>query len=218
MRNISKPALAMKTQPKSVGTRPPLKFQGVALILFVSFLSRALLQGNPPQENKEPDILSLQIGMPHARVCLGSSFVRVKAELKNVSEGTVAIDPEQLLYAWSADEVPKPDQMGFKDREIVTDSVPIDLPKSKHRTPQCKCVVLRPGESIKKSVKVDLGNPPFFDKVGRFKVNIRYGVFDEGTFKGAKFFIGVVRSNEFAFSVGPCKNQPQADPQASTKR
>jgi hypothetical protein len=208
----------MKTNLKSVGTRPPLKFQGVALILLVLFLSGALLQGNPRQENKEPDILSLQIGMPHAKACLGSSFVKVKAELKNVSEGTVAVDPEQLLYAWSADEAPKPDQMGFKNREIVTDSVPIDLPKSKHRTPQCKCVVLRPGESIKKSVKVDLGNPPFFDKVGRFKVNIRYGVFDEGTFKGTKFFVGVVPSNEFTFSVEPCKHQPQTDLQGSTKR
>ncbi len=196
----------MKTDPKTVGTRPSFKRRIVASIFSVLFLPGAFLRGNPRQENKESEILSLQVVMPHAKVCVGSRSVVVKAQLKNVSGQDIAVAPGQLHYAYAFFAVPKDGGTWIKDRGSINDSVPIDWPNHKSRPPKCVCVVLRPGESLKKSVKLDLGEPAFFDKIGIYTVRIRYGVFDDDTFKGIKFFTGVAPSNEFTFSVEPCKN------------
>jgi hypothetical protein len=144
--------------------------------------------------------------MSDTNVCLGSRFVVVEAELKNVSGKKVAVAPEQLFYAYSFLGIPKDYNLHVKDRDSINDSVSIDWPKHNQHSPKCACVVLHPGESVKKSIKLDLGEPAFFDEVGNYRVQIRYGLFDGGTFKGASLSTGVVPSNEFQFVVEECKH------------
>jgi hypothetical protein len=181
-----------------------LSMRIAALLELVLLLSFSVLLGQAHAGNNNSDPITLTINKLNAKVCLGARAVEVEAELRNVSNVKVAVDPEQILYAYSVSEIPKEGEMGFKDRSSVSDSAPI--PGSKSAPPLTGCVILKPGESVKKSVKIDLHDPPFFDEVGRYRLQLKYGQFDKRRAEGALLFSGIVPSNEFVFSVEQCSN------------
>jgi hypothetical protein len=169
-------------------------------------------------EKKESEPLTLRIRMANSTVCIGTQSITLLAEITNMSNEPVAVDPDGIWYAWyligkASDKDLKNEKdlgngefevHGPPSRESVTDSVRIGPSR-----PLKNARILRPGERVRLKRKVDFGKPPLLTEEREFDINIVYGQFDETSFRGVRLFRGAVSSNEFRFSVKDCAQMPK---------
>ncbi len=136
-----------------------------------------------------------RIVLPRATVCVGDRQLEVDSELRNIGQHAVSLSPAGIGAQVSFANRPCSLKDGFRSNTVSGDPDPAWKGGS--------IVTLAPGESFRKTLKLEL-DPDFFAE-GVCRVRIAYS----GRYGGAGrtgLFVGMLDSNEVLFEVEDCSD------------
>jgi hypothetical protein len=183
-------------EPRMVKIQPLLLVTAFLVQLLVLASAVPALASPEQDEDEEESGLLLILRIPKPKVCLGSKFLMLRAELVNVSTRPIRIDKRVFWLGFSY--INSSLDMFDGSRPRIGFSIGHHGP---HYNP--KFFVLKPGATYKTSFKYDLDEDAF-QGPGVFEIETSYRQLykPEGV---ADVFAGIIDSNKAAFEIVQCK-------------
>jgi hypothetical protein len=170
----------------------------IALIALLSLQVAGLpasVRADETEERSQPPLI-LELRTSHPVQCVGS-WLDLQAELKNVSDAPILVDPVGLWYRVSVTTFRSSDTGGGgASKTFVGDHGPDG---------NAKFIVLTPGEVYTASRRFSL-KEGFFSKAGVYNLTVAYGQFQR-SHEGAELFVGTIQSNEVEFQLVSCNKK-----------
>jgi hypothetical protein len=182
------------------------KVRALALsFVFMSILLTSAHSFVSSEEKASPLVMKLTI--TDIDICARSSLT-AEVEIVNISKEEWAIDPQLMFYQTVFDKfISKRGKFSIGSKTKIGDPGP-DY--------ESKFLVLKPGQSYKRDIKVSLADG-FFQDISRYTMKVTYGQFRESMANEVKVFRGTVTSNDVSFNIVNCKAKKRGQKANSNK-